>query len=156
MVCFLRARGKAGRPAPAQAPASTAEATHGVRDPAAAISLAVEAAHRASRAAGCGTGVPPSCRRMNVRKGFSRGPLFLFGLNVNAAFEFALALPAAGTRIVRVERQVGARLAPDAGVAHIVERQRRDVGAAEGGPHVAVGPRGRRAFVFDSPSGSEL
>src|ERR1051325_7155652 len=51
--------------------------------------------------------------------------VLLFGLDMNPAFEL-LALPPPGPRIVRIERRRRARLASDAGVAHLVQRQQRN------------------------------
>ena len=60
-------------------------------------------------------------------------------LDVNPAFEL-LALPAARARIVRIERQRRARLAADARVAELVERQQRDVVGLRVLPHVLRRP----------------
>src|SRR5688572_7782219 len=72
----------------------------------------------------------------------------LLRLNVDPAFEL-LALPAAGARVVRVGGRRGARLAADARVAEVVERQQRDVVVLGILPDVACRPPGDRRDAGD-------
>src|ERR1700740_3335116 len=68
----------------------------------------------------------------------------LVGLYVDSAFELA-ALPAPRTRIVRIEWQGSARLAPNTGVALFVQREDRNPAAGQVGPDLAGRPVRQRA-----------
>src|SRR5580658_2005819 len=80
---------------------------------------------------------------------------WLFALDVNAALQL-LAAPAARARVIGIDGRRGARRAADAGVALIVERQRRDAAALQVGPHIGVGPVGERAHFEQLMAGGQL
>src|SRR5687768_6924036 len=75
-------------------------------------------------------------------------PNVLLRLDMNSALEL-LALPAAGARVVRIERRRGAGLAADTGIAQLVERQERDVVILCVLPDVARVPAGNRRHARD-------
>src|ERR1700722_12451789 len=77
----------------------------------------------------------------------------LIGLNVDAALQLGFDLPASRARVVRIERQIRAWLAADAGVSQIVQRQRRNLVPIQIIPHVAVGPGGKRTHFFENFAG---
>src|SRR5205814_7597534 len=78
----------------------------------------------------------------------------LLRLDVNPAFQL-LPLPAAGARIVRVERRRRTRLAPDTGVAHLVQREQLNAVLLGVGPHVLHRPGRQRAHTLDHLSTRE-
>src|ERR1051326_2128835 len=70
-------------------------------------------------------------------------------LNMDTALQLTFSLPASGARIFGIDRQSRAGLAADAGVAQIVERQRRNIVSGQVGPDIAIGPLGQRADFFE-------
>src|ERR1700730_6813192 len=75
--------------------------------------------------------------------GFAKPPL-RGGLEMDAALLF-LSAPAPRARIVGIERKAGARLAADAGVAKVVEREQRNLMLPRVVPNVLRAPVGERA-----------
>src|SRR5436189_6114811 len=72
----------------------------------------------------------------------------LLSLNMNPAFEL-LALPAAGARIVRIHRWRRARLAADARVSDLVQREQRNRVLLRVGPDIPRRPGRQRTDPRD-------